>query len=54
MLRTLLTTILAISAAAPAFAGAPIPLPVIGATGPVGIGIALAGYVGYRLLRGKK
>jgi len=32
---------------------APVPLPLAGAAGPVGVGVALAGYVGYRIFRKK-
>ena len=39
---------------APVMAGGEdIPLPLAGAAGPVGVGIALAGYVGYRIFRKK-
>lgn len=40
--------------AAPAVAGTVVPLPIVGATGPIGIGIAVVGYVGYRVLRRNK
>ncbi len=48
------TAIYALSVA-PALAGsdAPVPVPLAGAAGPVGIGIAIAGYIGYRLFRKK-
>ena len=42
--------------ATPVLAGitdAPVPLPLAGAAGPVGVGVALAGYVGYRIFRKK-
>jgi len=39
---------------APVMAGGEdIPLPLAGAAGPVGVGVALAGYVGYRIFRKK-
>lgn len=34
-----------------ALAGTAVPLPAAGALGPVGLGIAAVGYVGYRLFR---
>ena len=41
----------------PVLAGVPfpdaVPLPLAGAAGPVGVGVALAGYVGYRIFRKK-
>jgi hypothetical protein len=48
------TAIYALSVA-PVLAGsdAPVPVPLAGAAGPVGIGIAIAGYIGYRLFRKK-
>ncbi|MDF1855065.1 hypothetical protein [Pseudooceanicola sp.] len=38
----------------PALAGAPVPLPIAGVTGPVGLAVAAVGYVGYRILRRNK
>ena len=35
-------------------AGVPAPLPAAGVTGPIGLLIAIAGYVGYRLIRARQ
>ena len=59
MLRsTVLVTTTFVLSAGSALAGGgpfpdPVPLPIAGAAGPVGLGVALAGYVGYRLFRKK-
>lgn len=43
-----------VPAAHAGFIDFPIPLPVVGATGPFGIAVAVAGYVLYRLVRKKQ
>lgn len=40
-------------AAGAVFAGSPVPLPLAGAAGPVGLGVAVVGYVAYRVVKAR-
>ena len=53
-MRLLIATVAAgVLTISPALAGAPAPLPMAGAAGPLGLLIAVGGYIAYRLLRNK-
>ena len=50
-MRLFLLNLFLFSSIGTAIAGVPAPMPLVGATGPIGIVIAIAAYVAYRLYR---